>query len=194
MSGFLFNATKSKVRGRGVPPDAFLAELLDWAKAAPEEIFARNDDAEDVFPRLAPVLGPWADARHRRAAMCELLRCLAGFESTWNWQEGVDKTNATSMRLITGQETGIFQVSYDSLGLDRVTGSPDDLHQCVLAHCGTLDIRTFIDRMKSDHAFALEYCARLLRNSFYWDGPIKRHEIDSSLSREAVDEWRALLA
>jgi hypothetical protein len=202
MSGFVFNATKRKVQSRGVPPDVFLAELLAWAKDAPEVIFAPNRDPEDVFNRLAPILGSWAGepgsperALHRRAVMCELLRCLAGFESSWKWTEGVDKTNATSQRLIVGQETGIFQVSYDSLFLDRVGDDQvDDLHQCVLSHCGTLKIQTFIDRMKTDHGFALEYAARLLRNSFYWDGPIKRHEIDSSLSRAAVQEFKELLA
>src|SRR5207237_5336300 len=112
----------------------------------------------------------------------ELLRCLAGFESSWNWKEGVDTTNATSMRLITGRETGIFQVSYDSLGLDLAgPDTVDDLHQCVRRHCGTLAIQSFLDQMKSNHEFAMEYAARLLRNSFFWDGPLKRHEIDSWL-------------
>lgn len=194
MSGFKFNATKRKVQGRGVPPDAFLEILLAWAKSAPEDIFAPNRDPEDVFIRLARLLGPWESALHRRAAICELLRCLAGFESSWKWTEGVDRTNATSQRLITGQETGIFQVSYDSLGLDLAgSDTTDDLHQCVLKYCGTLKIQTFLDRMKTDHSFALEFAARLLRNSFYWDGPIKRHEIDSSLSRDAVQEFKALL-
>jgi len=194
MSGFLFNATKRRVRDRGAPPDAFLAELLAWAKDAPEEIFAPNTDPEDVMDRLAPILGPWTSPLHRRAAMCELLRVLAGFESSWNWKEGVDKTNATSQRLITAQETGIFQVSYDSLGLDLAGNDhSDDLHRCVLRHCDSLQVQIFIDRMKTDHVFALEYAARLLRNSFYWDGPIKRHEIDSSLSRDAVQEFQRLL-
>lgn len=183
------------VKGRGKPPVAFLDELVAWAKKAPLDIFAPNNDPEDVYNRLLPILGPWKSREHRRAAMCELLRCLAGFESSWNWNEGVDKTNKTSMRLITGQETGIFQVSYDSLGLDLTGGDKDDdLHRCVLRYCGTLNIQTFIDKMKSDHTFSLEYCARLLRNSFYWDGPIKRHEIDSSLKKEAVDEFMALLS
>ncbi len=190
-----FSATRTSVVGRGVPPESFLSELVFWARTAPEEIFAPNDDPEDVFNRLAPLLGPWKSPLHRRAAMCELLRCLAGFESSWKWNEGVDKTNATSQRLITGQETGIFQVSWDSLGLD-VAGNDtvDDLHRCVMKYCGTLKVQTFIDRMKTDHVFAFEYAARLLRNSFYWDGPIKRHEIDSSLKRAAVAEFLGMLA
>lgn len=193
-----FNATLHSVKGREDIPiarrTAFLAELVSWARAAPEEIFAPNDDKEDVFNRLAPLLGPWVSPLHRRAAECELLYCLGSFESSLKWGEGVDTTNATSMRIITGQETGIFQVSYDSLGLDCTDGSPDDLHECVMRYLGTLNVHAFIDGMKSNHFLALEYCARLLRNSYFWDGPIKRHEIDSSISRAAVKEFQSLLA
>lgn len=191
----IYKALLSPVKGRGVPPVAFLNELVAWLKQAPDEIFTPNDDPEDVFNRLHPLLGPWASLLHRRAAMGELLRCLAGFESSWDWKCGVDTTNKTSMRLIIGQETGIFQVSFDSLFLDMVgDDKDDDLHRCVKRHCGKIEVQRFIDMMKTDHSFAFEYCARLLRNSFYWDGPIKRHEIDSSLNRKAVAELMPLIS
>lgn len=186
--------TKDHVSNRGVPPDAFLDDLVVWGKSAPEDIFAPNNDPEDVFNRLAPILGPWQSPMHRRCAMLELLRVLGGFESSWNWKEGVDTTNQASMRNIEGQETGIFQVSFDSLRLDNVTETGDDLHQCVLKYCGALDIHKFINLMKTNHVFALEYCARLLRNSYFWDGPIKRHEIDNNLSKDAVRELMKLLS
>lgn len=188
-----FIETKRKVANRGNPPDSFLQELVEWGRKASDEIFAPNNDAEDVFNRLLPLLGPWKSLKHRRAAMLELLRCLAGFEASWNWKEGVDVTNQTSLRNIEGRETGIFQVSWDSLRLDDAKNTGDDLHQCVLKYCGALDIHKFLNLMKSNHIFALEYGARLLRNNFYWDGPIKCHEIDRWLSREAVDELENLL-
>lgn len=189
----MYKETKRRVLNRGVPPDSFLREEVAWGRTAPDEIFAPNNDPEDVFNRLAPILGPWTSPLHRRAALLECQRCLAGLESSWNWNEGVDITNASSMRNIEGRETGIFQVSFDSLRLDDIQGTGDDLHQCVMKYCGALDIHKFIDLMKSNHTFALEYGARLLRNNFYWDGPIKRHEIDRWLSREAVKEFEALL-
>lgn len=190
-----FLATRSTVPGRGVPPTSFLTELVLWIASADLTIFEPNDDPEDVYNRLAPILGPWSSLDHRRAAMAELLRCLAGFESSWKWTEGVDRTNPTSMRLITGQETGIFQVSYDSLNLDMVgSDRTADLHDCVIEHCGNLEVQNFIDTMKTNHEFALEYAARLLRNSYFWDGPIKRHEIDRVLSRAAVSEFQSLIA
>lgn len=186
-----FSATLHPVKGRGVPPKAFLEILVSWARTAPDEIFEPNTDPEDVFNRLRPILGPWESALHRRGAVCELLRCLAGFESSWDWNEGVDKTNHTSQTHIVGQETGIFQVSYDSLNLDN---GAKELHVCVAKYCGLpLDVQRFIDVMKVNHTFALEYAARLLRNNYFWDGPIKRHEIDSSLSRAAVAEFCNLL-
>ena len=52
---------------------------------------------------------------HRRAALLEVMRVHAGFESSWDWNEGVDITNPHSVAHIEGQETGIFQVSFDSV-------------------------------------------------------------------------------
>lgn len=146
---------------------------------------------------LSALLGPWQGLpgtperlMHRKCAMLELLRCLAGFESSWHWQEGVDTTNKTSMAHIEGQETGIFQVSFDSLGLEH---QHHTLKTLLDAH-GVTGPQVFINRMKTDHPFAFEYAARLLRISYQWDGPIKRGEIDSSLSRTAVAEFMSLFS
>jgi hypothetical protein len=46
----------------------------------------------------------WDDLQHRRAAMLEVMRVHAGFESSWNWKQGVDTTNRTSMRKIEGRK------------------------------------------------------------------------------------------
>jgi hypothetical protein len=37
-----FVACKAKVHNRGVPPDSFLNEIVDWARQAPDEIFEPN--------------------------------------------------------------------------------------------------------------------------------------------------------
>lgn len=197
------SALKSPVKGRDFPHnfDAFLDELVMWARSAPDEIFAPNNESGDVMNKLRVLLASqgWDGAAgsperllHRKAAMCELLRCLAGFESSWHWNEGVDKTNQASMHNIEGQETGIFQVSHDSLWLDKNGTLKTWLEKSMAT--AIHDTREFIDAMKSYHSFALEYAARLLRISYQWDGPIKRGEIDSSLSRDAVQEFKALLA
>ena len=196
-----FSATKQKVQGRGVPPDSYLDELVAWGRSASAEIFASNSESYDVFGKqeMVSIFGPWEGRPgnkkwllHRKAVMLEILRCLGGFESSWNWKEGVDRTNKTSMANIEGQETGIFQVSYDSLRLEK---NGTTLRACVEKYCGgSHDIQDFIPNMKSNHQFALEYCARLLRINYRWDGPILRNEINSSLKPDAVQEFKALLA
>src|SRR4051795_6864525 len=104
-----FRATKQKVLNRGIPPDSFLQELIAWGRAAPDEIFAPNQNA-DVYSSVVEVLGPWQGLPHRRAAMLEVMRVLAGFESSWDWNAGVDTHNPTSITADT-IEAGAWQVS-----------------------------------------------------------------------------------
>lgn len=196
-------ATKARVHNRGTPPDSFLDELIAWAKDAPNEIFTPNDVPVDIYTVLKPVLGTlvaldgsgqpvhgWASLLHRRAALMEAMRVHAGMESSWNWNEGVDRNNATSQAHKTGQETGIFQVSFDSEWLG---------HNAMKPFAGARGIETvekFISAMKKDHALALEYYARLSRISIRWAGPLLRHGDDSVypwLSRTAVAEFQSLL-
>lgn len=182
-----FNATKTRVLNRGIPPESFLMEVAEWGKAAPDSLFAPNPNA-DIYASIKDVLGPWEGPLHRKAAMLEVMRVHAGFESSWKWNEGVDTTNATSMRNIEGQETGIFQVSFDSTRLGAGV-----MRTYAVAH----DIATpeeFIPAMKKDHQLALDYYAHLIRVNVRWAGPILRHEIDPILSRAAVKEFEGLLA
>ncbi len=183
-----FIATKAKVANRGVPPDSFLKELVEWGREANDELFTANPSPADIYASVRPVLGPWHDDLYRRAVMLEVMRVLAGFESSWDWSEGVDTTNATSMKNITGQETGAWQVSFDSIPFGA------DLKRLVKQTCGTFAPQTFIDMMKSDHEFAMEYIARLLRHTCRHNGPVLRHEIDKWLSRKSVSEFETLLA
>lgn len=192
-----FLAAATRVSNRGVPPASFLTELVEWGRTAEGCIFAINAEPHDVYGVIRNELGPWegdpggADwTRQRKAAMLELLRVLAGFESSWRWREGVDTTNATSMAHIEGRETGLFQVSFDSIHLEK---SGDTLKECIRKYCGSLDAQRFIDAMKEDHHFALEYAVRLLRISYRWDGPILRHELHPFLSRSAMREFAGML-
>lgn len=180
-----YTALKDRVLNRGVPPDAFLDELVQWGTNAPDEIFAPNP-APDVYASVVGVLGPWRDLQHRRAAMLEVMRVLAGFESSWNWNEGRDTTNPTSVTPTT-EEAGAWQVSANSLGFGQ------DLKDLVMQHAGSLDPTEFQKKMKEDHPLAMEYIARLLRHTVNHNGPVKRHEIDPWLHREAVDEFLTLL-
>lgn len=184
MSTRTFLACKSEIPHRGVPPDSFLNELCDWAATEDESVFADNDVARDIYAVLKPVLGPWTSILHRRAVMCEALRVLGGFESTWNWLEGRD--TSAGPETIDEQEAGIFQVSYNSSNFPTMRKDLEDE--------GITNAQDFINETKSDHIFALAYCARLLRQSVTWDGPILRGDVSRAVSRDAVAEFQLFLA
>ena len=185
------NASQSPVANRGIPPQPFLDELILWGRNAPEELFAPNPNPKDIYVSVMPVLGPWQGAIHRRAVMLEVMRVLAGFESSWDWTKGVDTTNQRSMAHIESQEAGAWQVSYDSLGFG------DDLKQLCYQTMGftapSFSVRDFIRTMKKDHVFAMEYIARLLRHTVQHNGPVARKEIHPWLRREAVMEFEHVL-
>jgi hypothetical protein len=181
----IYVALKQRVLNRGVPPDTFLDELVQWGRTAPDEIFAPNN-AHDVSSHVVGVLGPWRNLQHRRAAMLEVMRVLAGFESSWKWNAGPDTTNPMSITPST-EEAGAWQVSANSLAFGQ------DLKNLVLQHAGSLDPVEFQRKMKEDHPLAMEYIARLLRHTVDHNGPVKRHEIDTWLRRDAVEEFLTTL-
>jgi len=174
------------VKGRGVPPDSFLSELIAWGYTASGEIFAPRPDGKgetDIYTQIKQVLAPkgWMSPLHRRATMLEVMRVLAGFESSWDWNCGRDATNHSSVTPTT-IEAGAWQVSGNSrtFGMDLQTLAPADGDK-------------FQHAMKTDHPLAMEYIARLLRHTVRHNGPILRREIDSSLSPASVDEFMKLL-
>jgi hypothetical protein len=175
-----YNALKARVKNRGRAPDSFLDELIAWGADAPEDIFAPND-AHDIYLSIRPALGPWRDNLHRRGAMLEVMRVLAGFESSWGWNEGRDVTNPTSITSTT-TEAGAWQVSANSMNFGP------ELRALVMDRVGSADGEAFQAAMKLDHPLAMEYVARLLRRTINHHGPVKRHEIDPWSSKEAVEE------
>ncbi len=181
-----FVYSRARVLNRGRPPYEFLVALVDWAKNAPMELFAPNPEPADIYTYVKPVLGPWTSVEYRRGVLMEVMRVHAGFESSWNWNEGVDTTNQTSVENITGQETGVFQVSFDSIWLN------DNRMKGFAVANDIASPEKFISKMKSDHNLCMEYYARLVRFNVQWAGPIKRHEIDPWLSRKSADELRVL--
>jgi hypothetical protein len=178
-------ATKQRVDNRDFPPNDFLDRLVAWGKQAPEEIFVRNNFS-DIYSSVFNTLGPWDSNLHRRAVMLEVMRVLAGFESSWHWDAGVDTTNPTSVTSDT-IEAGAWQVSANSMNFGQ------ELKDLVLATVGTLDGNAFQVAMKQNHPLAMEYVARLLRRTTRHHGPVLRHEIDPWLRRNAVAEFQSLM-
>jgi hypothetical protein len=180
-----YTATKQHVANRGVPSDDFLDQLVAWGKQAPDDIFASNDSS-DVYSSIMNTLGPWEQPPHRRAVMLEVMRVLAGFESSWHWNEGRDTTNATSVTSET-IEAGAWQVSANSMNFGK------ELKDLVKKEVGKTDGNSFQKAMKENHPLAMEYVARLLRRTTHHNGPVLRHEIDPWLRRDAVAEFEGLL-
>jgi hypothetical protein len=180
-----YTATKQHVFNRGVPPNDFLDQLVAWGKTAPDDIFARNSFS-DIYSSVFNTLGPWESTLHRRAVILEVMRVLAGFESSWKWNEGRDVTNSTSVTPDT-IEAGAWQVSANAMNFGQ------ELKDLVLAQVGTLDGNAFQKAMKQNHPLAMEFIARLLRRTTRHNGPVARHEIDRWLRRDAVAEFQALL-
>lgn len=178
-------ATLHAVQGHGAPPTSFLDVLVRTLKSLPDSVFAA-DLNHDIYSVLAPVLGPWQGLGHRRAVMAEALRVLAGYESNWKWTEGADTT--AGHEAPDEVEAGAFQVSANSLHFDA------SLVECVDAAAGCHDPETFCTAMKTKPELAVEYCARLLRYSTRWDGPINRGWVAQAVWPPAVAEFELLLS
>jgi hypothetical protein len=208
-----FNETLHKVgHGHDSPPPGFLLELVNFGRrmldsAGAVELTVINHHPEDALSKLFPIVGPWQGTKgdfvwcaHRLAAILEGLRVHAGFEADWRWTCGVDTTNASSMKYPSREETGVFQVSYDSLGLDkdgkllalcrRKFG--EDFHADE-PRTGGPCIRKFIAGMKEDKQVALEYAANLYRLTTRWAGPWNRGEVQKAIWPPSCAELLTLI-
>lgn len=180
-----YSATKQLVYNRGAAPDAFLDELVTWGRSAPDDLFAVNQYS-DIYSSVKNTLGPWRGIDHRRAVMLEVLRVLAGYESSWDWNCGVDTNNPNS-DTPAEFEAGIFQVSADSMAYNPA------LKQLVKKVVGNTNADSFQAAMKANHELAIEYAARLLRFTTQHHGPIKKGKIHAWLRTDAVAEFEELL-
>ena len=157
---------QSKVFNRGTPPPAFIQEMVAWAKTAPDEIFDRTPTVgnRDVFNKVHGELGPYESLTHRKAVMLEVMRVLAGFESSWKHGEGVD-VSRRSPTTEENAEAGAWQTSYDARRLDPSLAAFLKSHGIDNGH-------EFQQAMKTNHTLAMEFVARLLRVSTKHNGPM----------------------
>lgn len=188
-------AVFSKVLNRGTPPPAFIDEMIAWARTAPITLFERNA-VKDIYSKVIPELGPYSDLIHRKAVMLEVLRVLAGFESSWDWKEGVD-TSRLGSDTPENSEAGAWQVSYDARYL-----SPS-LKDFLIQRSISNGVQ-FQQVTKFDRPFAMEFVTRILRINTKHNGPLykgdernairsslrgEEHSIYPWLNRDAVQEF-----
>lgn len=143
-----------RVFNRGIPPDSFLTEQVEWARTAPDELFAPNTNY-DIYNKVSDELGPWRGLVHRKAVILEVERVLAGFESEWKHNEGVD-ISRRSDTTNENAEAGAWQVSWNNRRLDPSL-------KAFLNDAGISDGVTFQHEMKSNHFLSMEFITRLLR-------------------------------
>ncbi len=177
---------KSPVHNRGGAPDSFLNTLVSWAASAPEEIFdpKYRGNEPDVYEKFQyfRLKNPDRDfpimrvesSLYRRAVMCEVLRVLAGFESSWRQREGRDVTNPSSNTAAT-EEAGWFQCSANSVNFH--SSLKDLFNEWALYSMKNnwkdmnASGKTFIEMTKEIPEYAIEHCARLLRFTIRHHGP-----------------------
>lgn len=176
----------AKVANRGAPTIEFIKELIKWAKGEADGVFEPNS-RYDIYSIVKPILGPWKSTIHRRAVMCEVLRVLAGFESSWKQNEDKDVANPAENSPETWS-SGPFQISANSMNLDP------ELKAFAKRELGGSDPNGFRRAMMSDWQFAMAYTARLLRINTNHNGPVKRKEILPWLKEDAVDAFMKELA
>lgn len=171
-----FKAALHPVLNRGAASPAFLGEMVEWCRSADDTIFAPNELA-DIYGKVRAELGPWRGIIHRRAVMLEVMRVLAGFESSWDWKEGVD-TSRLGADTPENEEAGAWQVSYDAR---RISGSLQSMLIAADVHDGI----TFQRKMKFDHPLAMRFVSTLMRFNTKHNGPLykgeERNAIRSSL-------------
>lgn len=179
------SACYKKVLNRGIIPASVLKDIILVIKNAPSEVVAPNSNY-DVYSSVSAQLGPYKNEIHRRAVMVDILRTLGGFESSWDYSEGIDVTNGSSALNKCNEEAGIFQTSGNSMAFDN------SLKVLFKSECssysGSTDCIKFIKCSKTnpDRKFVIEYTARLLRFTTRHHGPVLRKEINPWLRRDCV--------
>ena len=193
----LDSAFFESVHNRGRPTQDFMDRLVRWVREAPEEIFSEGykgsePDIYDSIRKWRPDLLDYG----RRELMGEVLRVLAGFESSWDWREGRDVTNPSSNTAAT-EEAGAFQCSANSCNFDV---SLVTLFNFWAARNGkpywtnmNASGRTFIEMTKGYPDYAMEHTARLLRFTVRHHGPVLRGEIFPWMKASAVLAFQDLL-
>ncbi len=181
-----FIAAKKSVLNRGTAPNAFLTEMVKWAKSASDDIFSPNQ-VSDIYNKVQPELGPYPNLIYRKAVMLEVMRVLAGFESSWDWKEGVD-TSRLGNDTQENAEAGAWQVSYNA------RHSAEEL-RILLTSKEIVNGIKFQQKMKFDHLLAMEFVARLMRHNTKHNGPLykdnERLAIRSSLrnTEHSIYPW-----
>ncbi len=188
------------VHNRGKPTEDMVMEIIDLVGLMDYSDFEVNDNY-DIYSHMQPKFAEFTkDIDSRRALMAGVLVNLAGWESSWDWTEGVDTTNPASMANKCGEEAGLLQTSADSMANFNASSGGSlkaFFDESCKEYTGGTDCERFIKCSKDPgglHYFTIQYTAKLLRHTTNHHGPIKRKsDVYSSLSTECVRQIRSFL-
>lgn len=121
--------------------------------------------------------------------MIDALITLAGWESSWRYLEGRDKSaNNTSACTM---EAGLYQTSANSSYFGA------DLKILMENRCKNWAGKTLCEKFtpctKYDKAFTHEYTARLLRHTIRHHGPVLRGDVTKWVSPQCVKQLEEIL-
>ena len=170
------------VKNRIPCPSAFVAEMLEWSKTAPLRVFEMNENPADIFGHMRGRFGPWNSVNARRGFLLAAMIVLAGWESSWDWNEGRDTSNP-DVDTPEEIEAGAFQVSANSMNFGP------ELREAVRAIAGKTDPESFQHAMKTNHPLALTYIAMLLRRTVRHNGPVRDRKIVPAMKPELIAAW-----
>jgi hypothetical protein len=180
---------------RGTPKKDVVEEIIEYVSEMPDSDFSVNAKY-DIYSHMAPKFSEYTKGiKKRRALMAAVLTNLAGWESTWDWNEGIDTTNISSTKSKCSEEAGLLQTSGDAMNFDK------SLVRLFESSCKAYTKGTKCDRFiacskdpGANHRFTVIFTAMLLRHTTNHHGPIKRKsDVYSSLSIKCVEQIEARL-
>lgn len=164
---------------RGAPRASFVDELFQIFLKMPDSAFEANS-VTDIYSVIEPKLGPWRGITHRRSAAFESMISLAGRESSWNWNEGRDKSASNTSA--ETEESGAWQTSCNARVFDARAK----------ALLNGISCSQYIPKAKSDHEFATLFTWYVIRGTIRHHGPVLRGEILPPMQKARVDALEAI--
>jgi len=197
-----FNKNQHK---RKAPPKPFLNDLFAFVRdtCGDNELYGKNNEPRDAFSHLSSELGISGSSpiKLRCAAMFELLRVSAAMESSFNWQEGRDKS--ASNKTYYTMESGIFQSAPNThVYAHKGTGYQrwkylDDLMAPIRVHISDEPANKEWNALMKDESkkrVILEHHAFMLRHNFRHYGPvIDKARVGANIDKECIKKIEPML-
>jgi hypothetical protein len=183
---FAADPCRVPIYNRGIPPQSFIDEVVKTTKAAPDVVVAVNSN-NDIYSLVKPKLAPngWRSLAHRRAAMATVMITLGAYESSYDFTEGVDVSNPSSLVNKCSEEAGAFQTSANSMSFSSTLSDffNDNCKDFRANQANACMAWVACTKSPSKKSFQIEFTERLLRYTTRHHGPlIRKSDVYNHLS------------